>query len=173
MDPVRRRPELRVGDTERDEVVSALREHFAQGRLTRDELDERLTATLRARTAGELHAITRDLPGAPYDPHRPARHTPPWAGRVPNAHRHAGPWAGLAPRPYTWPGGHPRRHGPPVGLVVLALVAAVFLSGGWVIFSLVAAAVATPVLRHALHGRPPGPRSGLRAEAGTRARRHR
>jgi hypothetical protein len=43
--------QLRVGDAERDEVTTALHEHFAQGRLTRDELDERLTATLSARTS--------------------------------------------------------------------------------------------------------------------------
>lgn len=56
--------QLRVGDAERDEVTTALHEHFAQGRLTREELDERLTAALSARTVGDLRAITRDLPGA-------------------------------------------------------------------------------------------------------------
>ncbi|MFB9838987.1 DUF1707 SHOCT-like domain-containing protein, partial [Actinoallomurus acaciae] len=55
--------QLRVGDAERDEVTTALHEHFAQGRLTREELDERLTAALSARTVGDLRAITRDLPG--------------------------------------------------------------------------------------------------------------
>ena len=30
---------LRVGDAERDEVVAALREHFAEGRLDREEFD--------------------------------------------------------------------------------------------------------------------------------------
>ncbi len=54
---------LRVGDAERDEVTSALHEHFAQGRLDREELDERLTATLSARTAGDLREVVRDLPG--------------------------------------------------------------------------------------------------------------
>ncbi|MGI5230995.1 DUF1707 SHOCT-like domain-containing protein [Actinoallomurus sp. CA-142502] len=56
--------QLRVGDAERDEVTAALHEHFAQGRLTREELDERLTAALSARTVADLRAITRDLPGA-------------------------------------------------------------------------------------------------------------
>jgi hypothetical protein len=53
---------IRVGDAERDQVTSALHEHFVQGRLTRDELDERLEAALSARTVGDLRAVTRDLP---------------------------------------------------------------------------------------------------------------
>jgi hypothetical protein len=53
---------LRIGDAERDAVTSALHEHFAQGRLTRDELDERLSATLSAKTVGDLRPITHDLP---------------------------------------------------------------------------------------------------------------
>ena len=39
-----------------------LREHYADGRLTSDELDERITATLSAKTYGELRAVMTDLP---------------------------------------------------------------------------------------------------------------
>lgn len=53
---------LRVGDTERDEAARALGDHFAAGRLDREEYDERLEAAFAARTAGELAALFRDLP---------------------------------------------------------------------------------------------------------------
>ena len=55
-------PGIRVGDTERDAAAAALAEHFAQGRLTLDELSERLDATLTATTHGELSEAARDLP---------------------------------------------------------------------------------------------------------------
>src|SRR5688500_15480168 len=58
--------ELRIGDAERDETMAALREHYAQGRLTREELDERLDLALTARTAGDLSRVTADLPGEAY-----------------------------------------------------------------------------------------------------------
>jgi Flp pilus assembly protein TadB len=53
---------LRIGDAERDQMTTALHEHFAQGRLTSEELEERLDATLSAKTVGELRAVSRDLP---------------------------------------------------------------------------------------------------------------
>lgn len=68
------RTELRIGDAERDRMSAALQEHFAQGRLTREELDERLAAALSARTWGDLRGLTRDLPeptGLPGPPPRP------------------------------------------------------------------------------------------------------
>jgi Flp pilus assembly protein TadB len=54
--------DLRVGDAERTRVTEALHDHFAQGRLTQDELEERLDATLAAKTAGDLRQVTHDLP---------------------------------------------------------------------------------------------------------------
>jgi len=42
-----------------------LRVAAGDGRLTSDELDERLEQALTARTYGELVAVTRDLPAAP------------------------------------------------------------------------------------------------------------
>jgi hypothetical protein len=53
---------LRIGDRERDEVTRVLHDAFAQGRITRDELDERLEATLTARTTADLRPVTADLP---------------------------------------------------------------------------------------------------------------
>jgi len=53
---------LRVSDAERDETVRILGEHAAVGRLTLDELEERSSRALAARTRGELASLTTDLP---------------------------------------------------------------------------------------------------------------
>jgi hypothetical protein len=55
-------PEMRASDADRDRVASTLREHCAQGRITMDELQERLDATYEARTIGQLQDVTSDLP---------------------------------------------------------------------------------------------------------------
>jgi DNA-binding PadR family transcriptional regulator len=55
-------PGMRAGDADREAAAAALGEHFAQGRLTFDELSARLDATLTATTYGELSQATRDLP---------------------------------------------------------------------------------------------------------------
>ena len=55
-------PGLRAGDADREAAAAALGEHFAQGRLTLDELIARLDATLTATTHGELAQAARDLP---------------------------------------------------------------------------------------------------------------
>jgi hypothetical protein len=53
---------LRASDAEREELVTALRDHAAEGRLTTDELEERTAAAYAATTRGELVALRRDLP---------------------------------------------------------------------------------------------------------------
>jgi DNA-binding MarR family transcriptional regulator len=55
-------PGMRAGDADREAAAAALGEHFAQGRLTLDELITRLDATLTAATYGELAETARDLP---------------------------------------------------------------------------------------------------------------
>jgi DNA-binding MarR family transcriptional regulator len=55
-------PGMRAGDADRDAAAAALGEHFAQGRLTLDELSARLDTTLTATTHGELAQAARDLP---------------------------------------------------------------------------------------------------------------
>src|SRR5215467_3088490 len=64
---------LRIGDAEREAAAAALREHFAQGRLTLEEFQHRLTAVFAAKTDHDLGAIHADLPhvAAP-SPARPA-----------------------------------------------------------------------------------------------------
>jgi Domain of unknown function (DUF1707) len=57
-------PNLRIGDAERDAAAASLREHYAQGRLTLEEFNERLDAVYKATTQSQLSLITRDLPHA-------------------------------------------------------------------------------------------------------------
>jgi hypothetical protein len=53
---------IRVSDAEREATAAELREHYAAGRLTTDELNERLDQALAAKTRGELTALMGDLP---------------------------------------------------------------------------------------------------------------
>ncbi|WP_371671161.1 DUF1707 domain-containing protein [Streptomyces sp. NBC_00289] len=57
-------PELRASDADRERVAEVLRDALAEGRLDMTEFEERLDATYKARTYGELTPITRDLPAA-------------------------------------------------------------------------------------------------------------
>jgi Domain of unknown function (DUF1707) len=58
------RSELRASHEDRDRVVELLRVSAGDGRLTADELDERLELALTARTYGELARLVADLPAA-------------------------------------------------------------------------------------------------------------
>ncbi|MFG3258693.1 DUF1707 domain-containing protein [Streptomyces sp. NPDC048172] len=53
---------LRASHADRDRVVEALRIAAGEGRLTTEELEERVEAALSARTVGELAPLTADLP---------------------------------------------------------------------------------------------------------------
>jgi hypothetical protein len=55
---------LRASDADRERVANVLREAAGDGRLTMDELDERLDAVYAAKTYAELEPITHDLPAA-------------------------------------------------------------------------------------------------------------
>lgn len=54
---------LRIGDAERDAAISALGEHFAAGRITKDEYDERAGRVWAARFDADLEPLFTDLPG--------------------------------------------------------------------------------------------------------------
>lgn len=58
------RARLRASDDDRERTAVLLRDHTAAGRLTPDELEERLGVSYSARTLGELDAVLTDLPGA-------------------------------------------------------------------------------------------------------------
>jgi hypothetical protein len=56
---------IRASDDDRERVQTLLNDAFADGRLTREEWDERATALARPVTYGELARLTADLP-APF-----------------------------------------------------------------------------------------------------------
>ena len=55
---------MRAADADRERVADVLREAVAQGRISFDELDERLDDAYAAKTYADLEAITRDLPAS-------------------------------------------------------------------------------------------------------------
>jgi hypothetical protein len=55
----------RASDAEREAVVARLRNAAAEGRLTIDELDDRIDAAYAAKTRAELEPLTADLPNTP------------------------------------------------------------------------------------------------------------
>jgi hypothetical protein len=67
-----------VTDADRDIAAAQLREHYAAGRLSLDDFQDRLDAVYRAQTARELGMVTDSLlhdgvvipPGAPWDRYR-------------------------------------------------------------------------------------------------------
>ena len=69
--------ELRASHADRDQVVELLRVAAGDGRLSAEELDDRLERALTARTYAELAALTADLPATPG-----AAVVPPGAGAV-------------------------------------------------------------------------------------------
>ena len=69
-------------DTDRERATVRLSDHYAEGRLTREELDERVTAALSARTFGDLRRVMADLP-EPAPTLQRARTLPPAAGPRP------------------------------------------------------------------------------------------
>lgn len=54
--------EMRASDPDRERVAERLRAAAGNGRITMDELEERLDATYAAKTYGELVPLTADLP---------------------------------------------------------------------------------------------------------------
>jgi hypothetical protein len=70
------RNELRASHEDRDRVVELLRVSAGDGRLTADELDERLELAMTARTYGELAQLVADLPADGSVASAPARPAP-------------------------------------------------------------------------------------------------
>jgi Domain of unknown function (DUF1707) len=62
------RGRMRASHADREQVIEALKDVFAHGRLNRDELDARAGQALAARTYAELAAATADIPPAPVAP---------------------------------------------------------------------------------------------------------
>jgi hypothetical protein len=70
---------MRVSDSDREGAADVLREAAGQGRITMDELDERLALAYAAKTYADLAAVTRDLPGPAQ---APSAVQPVMAGRI-------------------------------------------------------------------------------------------
>jgi hypothetical protein len=123
---------IRISDAEREHIVEQLREHYAAGRLTSEELDERVTTALNAKTYGDLRTLMTDLP------------EPETAG-APGA---TGPMGGPGLSGTGWPGGQSPpwfaggrpivayRRGPRIlPLVLIAFIVAMAVPGaGFVAF---------------------------------------
>jgi hypothetical protein len=93
---------LRVGDSERQQAVTALGEHYAAGRLDQEEYDTRVQAAYASRTRVDLQGLFGDLPEPV--PFRPAGQELPQGWR-----------AGRDARD------RPHRHGSPVIPVLMAI----------------------------------------------------
>jgi hypothetical protein len=100
------RADLRVGDADRQRVVDELQRHYVAGRLTSEELGERVAQALSARTFADFGPILADLPiDAPDDAlantvlGRPEESPPP-----------------EDQRPHDW-----GMAGPPIGLILMAV----------------------------------------------------
>lgn len=84
-----------AGNADRERTVDVLRAAYAEGRLTKEEHEERAGRALAARTVEELQQLTSDVPSGP--------------GQVPGG---GGPLpAPYGPRPYPMPYGHPGHPG--------------------------------------------------------------
>ena len=68
---------VRIGDAERETAITTLGDHFAAGRLDREELDERISAAIGARYAADLEPLFADLPWAGPPAERSAAGSPP------------------------------------------------------------------------------------------------
>ncbi|WP_306214496.1 DUF1707 SHOCT-like domain-containing protein [Actinoplanes sp. RD1] len=56
---------VRVSDADRNGVIARLQDATAEGRLSLDELDERIATALAARTWADLDPLVGDLPAEP------------------------------------------------------------------------------------------------------------
>src|SRR4029077_2835271 len=103
--------QMRAADTDRDHTAEVLRRAAAEGRITFEELDERIGQAYAAKTFADLEALTRDIPNAGVRTPAPAttRYQPPqipegtpspsFSVAILSGAQRAGPW--LVPPSYT------------------------------------------------------------------------
>jgi DNA-binding PadR family transcriptional regulator len=115
---------IRTSDADRERSIAQLRDHYAEGRLTCEELDERVTAALTARTFGDLRGVMADLPESAHAPQH-ARRPPPAA--MPR------PVLGLR-SPLVLP------------LAALAMLGVLLIPGGWPFIALLEALLVTALI---------------------------
>lgn len=140
-------PELRIADADRDAAVSALGEHFAAGRLTHEEFDERSEQAMAARMPSELTPLFADLP-APW---------PPVTGRRASASTSSAPTSSTHARDSRSGAWSRRGRGLavlPIPLIVLAVVAAVVVfRAPWLLFVAFGLLWCSGGVRRTWHGR--------------------
>ncbi|HEY6890793.1 MAG TPA: DUF1707 domain-containing protein [Solirubrobacter sp.] len=123
--------ELRASDAERERVVAFLREHALLGRLTDDELEDRIGLAYASVTVGDLEKLIGDLPRANHPSRRPS------PGR-PSATRHHGS------RPAAMR--HHHRHRPPPPALIGLGIGALLVSGVGVALLVTVVAIAVALL---------------------------
>jgi hypothetical protein len=103
------RGHLRASDADRERVAEILRQAAGDGRLTLEELDERLDAVYAAKTYAELEPVTRDLP-------------------------QPGTAQARVPAPASQPSGDPARFGgQPGSTIAVAILGGFTRKGDWVV----------------------------------------
>src|SRR5689334_14937479 len=79
-------PEIRIGTAEREDAMKRLSDHFAAGRLSVAEFDERSGIVAAALTRGDLDQVFTDLPEPvvekPVPAQRESRFGSHWPERV-------------------------------------------------------------------------------------------
>jgi hypothetical protein len=89
-------PGIRISDADRERAAGRLQQALAEGRITFDELEERLSAVYAARYAADLLPPFADLPGGTGVPVAPATAAPSGRPLVLRSGmgtlRRAGPW---------------------------------------------------------------------------------
>ena len=172
----------RASHADREQVVGALKAAFVQGRLTADELDERVGQALAARTCAELAALTTDLPADPAPAREPGPAPQPAPARQPAPDR----------RPQNTASRRAVKAGAgAIGVTVTAASVAGAVAGQpaafvfVAVFMVVLAAAATAVVASLIHvalklearqrsrprgQQPPGPESGAAGHSAQHAR---
>lgn len=101
---------MRASDADRERAADVLKAGYAEGRLSQEEFESRLTRTQNAYTYGELQAIVADLPQGPTHPqpqpptvpyHVPPRPVPAVVPPRTNSNATAAMVCGIL-TPFTW-----------------------------------------------------------------------
>ncbi|MBO0837914.1 MAG: DUF1707 domain-containing protein [Actinobacteria bacterium] len=108
--------DMRVSDAERSEVADLLGRHYSDGRLDKQEFDERVARAMSAKTRADLHGLFDDLPDLDAPGGAPGRGGPNGPGGLagPSRHYQVG-----------------RRHGGRAHPVLIVVAAVILASAAW------------------------------------------
>jgi hypothetical protein len=105
---------MRIGDSDREAMAATLREHYAQGRLTLAEFQQRLNAVFAAKTDTDLARVNADLPHVSSYP----QVWPPSGRTLPSGAGAGYSWQ----QGQSWQRGQSRQTGPSRGSAVFGFV---------------------------------------------------